>query len=225
MSNSAETIANKNYSLEIGSYFSRGWELFKLNAFPFVGYLLLVFLISAVLSRLPYPLGVNEDREGGIVGSILLPIFMAGFYIVAFKLAKNQTVSFGDFFRGFNNFLQLFLVGLVGGLLVILGLFLLIIPGIYLSVAYFFATSLVIEKRFDFWTALETSRKLVTKRWFSFLGLGLLLSLLNFGGVLLCVVGLFVTIPWSICTIVAAYEDIIGLSGTSPDAPILDEGV
>ncbi|MDX2228550.1 MAG: hypothetical protein NW220_02855 [Leptolyngbyaceae cyanobacterium bins.349] len=225
MSNSAQAIADRNYSLEIGEYFSRGWDLFKQYALPFVGYLLLTALIGIVASRLPAPLGANEEGRGGIVNGVLSPILSAGFYIVAFKLAKNQIPSFGDFFRGFNNFLQIFLVGLVGGLLIALGLILLILPGIYLIVAYFFATPLVVEKRFDFWTALETSRKLVSKRWFSFLGFGLLLLLLNLGGALLFGVGLLVTVPWTFCTIVAAYEDIVGLNGSGPDAPMLDEGV
>lgn len=225
MSTSAQSIADRDYSLKIGEYFSRGWDLFKQYALPFVGFLFLVVIIGGMLSRLPYPLGLNEDRQGGIVNSIISPILTAGFYIVAFKLAKGQSASFSDFFRGFNNFLQIFLVSLVGGLLIALGFVLLIIPGIYLTVAYFFGISLVIEKRFDFWTALETSRKLVTKRWFSFFGFSLLLFLLNLGGALLFVIGLLITVPLTFCVIVAAYEDIIGLNGSSLDAPILDEGV
>lgn len=225
MSNSAQSIVDKNYSLEIGDYFSRGWDLFKKYALPFIGFLLITALIGIVAAKLPAPLGADEKGRGGIVNAVLSPILSAGFYIVAFKLAKGQAVSFGDFFRGFNNFLQIFLVSLVSGLLIALGFLLLIIPGIYLAVAYFFAISLVIEKRFDFWTALETSRKLVSKRWFSFFGFGLLLFLLNLGGLLLCGLGFFVTLPWTFCIIVAAYEDIVGLTGSSPDAPMLDEGI
>lgn len=218
MSNSAQSLVDRDYNLKIGAYFSRGWDIFKQYAFPFIGFLLLTFLIGGVLSRLPYPLGLNEDNEGGIVNSIISPVLSAGFYIVAFKLAKRQLVSFGDFFRGFNNFLQIFLVNLVAGLLIVLGFVLLIIPGIYLLIAYFFSTCLVIEKRFDFWPALETSRKLVTKRWFSFLGFGLLLFLLNLAGAFLFIIGLFVTIPLTFCIIVAAYEDVIGLSGSNLDS-------
>lgn len=115
-------------------------------------------------------------------------------------------------------------MGIVGSLLIGLGFVLLIIPGIYLLVAYFFATSLVIEKRFDFWTALETSRKLVTKQWFSFFGFNILLFLLNLGGLLLFGIGALVTFPLTFCIVVAAYEDIVGLNRSSLDAP-LDEQV
>jgi hypothetical protein len=217
MTNSPQDIVDRNYSLNIGNYFGRGWDLFKQYALPFIGFLVLVIAFGVVASKLPFPLGNNENGQGGIVSSILSPIFMAGFYIVAFKLAKGRSVTFSDFFRGFNNFLQIFLTNWVGSLLIVIGLILLVIPGIYLMVAYFFAIPLVIEKRLDFWTALETSRKVVTKQWFSFLGFGLLLFLVNLAGACLLGLGLLVTVPWTFCMITAAYEDVVGLNMSSED--------
>lgn len=62
---------------------------------------------------------------------------------------------------------------------------------------------------------METSRQLITKKWFSFFGLLLLIFLLNVGGAILLGVGLLVTIPLSVCIIAAAYEDIVGLNSVS----------
>ena len=211
MSGHSPDLENQNYTVKVGQYFRRGWEIFQQYVWGFIGFAVLVSLISGALSRLPAPLGVNEEGGGGILNAIVSPILFAGFYIVAFKIAKNRSKSFGDFFRGFNKFLPIFLVNLVGSLLIGVGLLLLIIPGIYLIVAYFFSFPFVIEKGYNFWAALEASRKLVTKKWFSFLGLGILLLLLNLCGVLVCGVGFFFTLPWSICIIVAAFEDIVGL--------------
>ena len=80
-------------------------------------------------------------------------------------------------------------------------------------VNYGFSTIFVIEKKLSFRSALEASRKLITKKWFSFLGFFLQLVLLNLGGLLLVGIGLFVTIPLSTCIIIAAFEDIVGLNG------------
>ena len=220
MSQSTQDLANREYTVKIEQYFSRGWELFKQYALPFVGYMLLVTLITSVASRLPYPLGFNEDNRGGIVNFLLSPPLTAGYYIVGFLLAKGRTPVFGDFFKGFNKYLQLLLVNIVGSLLIMIGLLLLVIPGLYLLVAYCLAIPFVVEKHLDFWTALETSRKLVTKKWFSFLGLGVLLVLLNFAGALFLGIGLLVTIPLTFCIVVATFEDIVGLNGTS--AELLD---
>lgn len=115
-------------------------------------------------------------------------------------------------------------MNLIGGVLIGIGCFLLLIPGIYLTVAYAFSVLFVIEKKLNFWSALEASRKLITKKWFSFLGLGILLVLLNLAGVLILGVGLLVTIPWTYCITVAAFEHIVGLNGvdsnTEPESDI-----
>jgi uncharacterized membrane protein len=202
----------RDYTFKSGQYFQRGWQIFKQYAWQFIGFTFLIAIISSATAQLPSPLGVNEDGKGGIINAILGPVLIAGIYIVAFKIAKNRTTSFRDFFRGFNNFLPIFLVNLVGSILTALGVILLIIPGIYLAVAYFFSVFFVIEKHLNFWSALEASRKIVTKKWFAFLGFALLLGLLNFGGLLALVVGLLFTIPLTVCIIVAAFEDIVGLN-------------
>lgn len=156
MSFSDQDLANRDYTVKIGQYFGRGWEIFKQYAWPFIGFMLLVGVIGAIASRLPYPLGVNEDKQGGIVNALLSPAFGAGFY----------------------------------------------------------------DKRLDFWPAMETSRKLITKQWFGFFGLILLVALLNVAGALALGIGLFVTAPWSTCTIAAAYEDIVGLNGSSAEIEV-----
>jgi uncharacterized membrane protein len=49
---------------------------------------------------------------------------------------------------------------------VIIGYFLLMIPGIYLFIAYLFTLPLIVEKNLGPWEAMETSRKAVTHHWF-----------------------------------------------------------
>lgn len=100
-------------------------------------------------------------------------------------------------------------------LLIILGIILLV-PAIYLGVAYTFAVPLVVERRIEFWAAMEASRKTVTHQWFGIFGLLFVLGLVNFAGACLCGLGLLVTVPLSYGVIVAAYNNIFGLS----DQPI-----
>lgn len=213
MSNSQFNFDNQEYSVKIEEYFSRGWEIFKQYPGGFIGFLILTFMISIFASILPAPFGNSKGEAGGIVNFVLSPILSAGYYIVALQIAKNRPKNFSDFFRGFNQFLQLFLVYIVGTILTIIGFTLLIIPGIYLGVAYGFSNLFVIEKKLSFWSALEASRKLITRKWFSFLGLFVVIFLMNLAGLLLFGIGLLVTIPLTYCIIVAAFEDIVGLNG------------
>jgi uncharacterized membrane protein len=85
---------------------------------------------------------------------------------------------------------------------------LLIVPGVYLSVAYLFAPCLIVDKNIDFWPAMEISRKKVNKHWFGLFCFSILIILLNIIGCLSFLVGLFITIPLSTCIITAAYKDI-----------------
>jgi uncharacterized membrane protein len=218
MSSFSADLLDRDYEVKIGEYFSRGWAIFKDYALGFILFTLVIFLIGGALSQLPSPLGMRTaDGTGGgnLIANILSPVFGVGYYCVAFQIARSRPRGFADFFNGFKKFLPVFLTALVSGVLIGLGLLLLILPGIYLAVAYMFAQLFVIDKNMNFWSAMETSRKLITKKWFSFFGLGLLLSLLVLAGFLVIGIGALVTIPLSACVLAAAYEDIVGLNSVA----------
>ena len=60
------------------------------------------------------------------------------------------------------------------GCFTLVGFCLLILPGIYLGVAYLFTyLLLIVDQKLDFWTAMEVSRRVVTTQWWRVLGLGL----------------------------------------------------
>ncbi|MEP0950060.1 MULTISPECIES: hypothetical protein [Cyanophyceae] len=207
-----EGILQEAYTVKISEYISSGWNTFKKNPVEFAGFTLVFFLINVAIARVSQSITL----EGFISLFISAPL-NAGFLIVAFKLLKNRATTFGDFFRGFNNYLPLLLVSLVSSLMIGIGLLLFLVPGIYLAVAYIFALPLVLERKMNFWVGMEFSRKLVSKNWLSFLSFSFVLLLLNLAGVLLLGVGLLVTIPVSACAIAAAYEDIVGLAPSSSD--------
>jgi uncharacterized membrane protein len=188
-------------------------ETFKKNPGGFVGFTLVVFLINIAIAK------INQSASpvGTLISLLISGPLNAGFLIVAFKLLRNRATTFGDFFRGFNNFLPLFLVSLVSSVMIGIGFVLLLIPGIYLAVAYTFALPFVLEKKMNFWDGMEFSRKLISKHWFSFFGFAFVLVLLNLAGALLLGFGLLVTIPLSVCAIAAAYADIVGLPPSSAD--------
>jgi hypothetical protein len=204
MAESLESTLTQSGELRLGEYLKTGWEIFKKYPLGFVAFAFLYILILAVIS---YPKGI-----GWLAAAAIHEPLIAGFIIVSLKLMQQQTPTFGDFFRGFQYqyFLPLVLLGIISSLLITLGLFLLIAPGVYLAVSYILAPLLVVDQRLDFWPAMEQSRTLVTPRWFSFFGLAMLLVLVNIAGLLALGVGVLVSIPVSWCTLVAAYADLEG---------------
>ena len=105
------------------------------------------------------------------------------------------------------------LTGIVQGVGVQLGTYFLVIPGIYLGVAWMFAQLLVIDRGLDFWPALETSRKVIHANWFPAFVFLLALGGLNILGALPCYLGLFVTMPMTFIAMALAYDKMFGVAG------------
>jgi hypothetical protein len=189
-------------SLAIGAYLKTGWALFKQYPGGFLGFSLIYAAITLVLGAVPL--------MGWLVASaISLPLLMGNF-IVSAKLMQGHPAVFSDFFTGFNFFLPLMLVAVISSILVSLGLLLLIIPGVYLAVAFLFTGNLVIDRCLDFWPAMNLSRRTVHPMWFGIFAFFLLLLLINLAGALCLGLGLLVTEPLTFCALTAAYSDIFG---------------
>ena len=194
----ANEILTRDYKLDIGSCFSRAWDLMQGNFWPIVG-------VSAL------NLALFIASNAAYVGLILSGPLVGGLWWYYLKFIRGQQADLNDAFAGFTMaFVPLMLAGLVSTVLEGIGFALCLIPGIYLAVAWSLALPLIIDKRLEFWDAMEVSRKVVTKHWWSFFGLLLLCLLINIGGVLLCGIGVFVTWPWTLIAFVYAYEDIFG---------------
>ena len=85
------------------------------------------------------------------------------------------------------------------------------IPSYYLSIAWVWADLFILFKGMSFWDAMESSRKVVTKKWFHMLGLIIVLVLIALVGALLCGLGLLVAIPLMSCVVYASFADVVGL--------------
>jgi hypothetical protein len=199
-------------SLPLGEYVKTGWGLFMQYPGGFAGFCLLCLVIQLVFRVIPI--------LGPVASFAVTTPLLIGNFMVSAKLLQGQPPEFRDFFAGFQYYLPLLLLSLVAGLFIGIGTLLLIIPGIYLAVAYLFASCLVVDRRLDFWPAMELSRLSVNPRWFGYFAFTLLLALLNLAGAIALGVGLLVTIPLSFCTLAAAYADLFGLqSDYTPEVP------
>ncbi|HZE20930.1 MAG TPA: hypothetical protein VE082_02665, partial [Desulfobaccales bacterium] len=189
-------------SLPLGDYFKTGWELFKQYPGGFIGFFLVNAAIGLILCAIPL--------LGWLLYFAVSPALIMGNFIVSAKLLQRQTPGFRDFFAGFHFFLPLLLLSLVTSILIAIGLALLIIPGIYLAVAYLFTSCLVIDRRLDFWPAMELSRRTVNPLWFAIFTFIVLLVVINLLGGLLLGLGLLVSVPLSYCVLTVAYADLFG---------------
>jgi serine/threonine protein kinase len=217
----AQRILARDYVLNIGSCLNRGWALVRNDFWPLVGVTaLLLALWSAATS-----LGQVTNSESNVkistsvLGLLVSGPLMGGLCLYFLKKIRGEPVRFETAFSGFkSSFIQLVLAGFVMAVLTTLGFVCFILPGVYLLVAWMFTLPLVIDRRLDFWPAMRLSRQTISKHWWKFLGVLLVLALLNLGGIMACCLGVFVTFPISLAALMYAYEDIIN-SGTRIASP------
>ena len=215
-------IQERGYTIDIGSCFSRSWELMKSNFWLVVG----TCFVSTILQQIPGMI----PGIGILFTLVLYGPFRGGMYGFFLKLMRGQPASFGDCFSGFSSrFLQLMLTVLVPGLIGLGAVFgmptgrgggpppvifmmvpLLMIPVVYLTVAWTFALPLVMDKGMKFWPALEVSRKATRGHWWSLFVLIFAEGLVMIAGALVCGVGVLVAIPVAYAMHTYAYEDIFG---------------
>jgi uncharacterized membrane protein len=193
---------NPHTKLDILSCYSRSWDLLKANFWPLVG---VNFMIVAILALIaPF------ERKGfTFIGPMFNGVISAGlFYYFVLKI-RGQRTRIADAFAGFTRaFMTLVVIGVLVTVFFTVGVICLILPGIYLIVAYAFAQYLAVDKGMGFWEAMESSRRIITKNWWQMFGLLLLVIPLLILGLLALGVGIFVALPVMVGALAYAYEDL-----------------
>jgi hypothetical protein len=191
----AQEIIARGVDFSIGDCIGRGWALVLSDFWPIVGVCALMLLI------LMFANGIS-------IGILINGALLGGLYYYFLKRIRGQPADLNDAFAGFSAFVPLLLASLISGLLTGVGLMLCILPGIYLAVAWYFTFFLVIDKKLDFWPAMEVSRQVVNKVWWSVLGLLIVNGLICLLGFMMLCVGIFVTFPITLAATAYAYETI-----------------
>lgn len=197
------STANTNHrSFSIGDTLREGWELTS----GFKGTLWLALLIYVVLSVVlelvvGSLLGMNTQNGFGAVltGAILFPLTI-GIGILGIRRAAGEETDAMDIFSSYAFILPLIIGYIAYVVMVMLGLLLLIIPGIYLSVMLVWFGQIIVLKQLSPVDALKESwRRMKGNFWAYFaiglvLGLGIIISAIPLG------LGLIWTLPWAVAT-------------------------
>ena len=191
----------RGYEIDIEKAFRDGWGIFKAKPLFTMGYAAFILMLQVAFAL--------YLTDFSFVFTVFLagPLY-AGFFLVANKISRGEEVLYPDFFGGFQYYMPVVSVWLIGQLLAGFGILFLVLPGIYLMVGYMFAVLMALFGGFDFWNALEYSRKVIHIRRWRFFYLMLLLLVLNIIGALLLMVGLMVTLPLTFYVIYCAFEDV-----------------
>ena len=167
----------------------------------FVVYIVIAIILQIILGIFfPSPPAPAEPNllNQQIVTILSYPVLMpliVGIIMLAINYSRGENIEFKSIFNYYHLMGKLALAGLMIYIMTVIGFVLLILPGIYLSIAYVFTLPLIADKGMDIWEAMELSRKAVTKHWFKVFGLFFLLSLIMALGALVLGIGLIWAVP------------------------------
>ena len=164
--------------------------------------------------------GVGSSLVEILITLILFPLGV-GLGLLGVRRAAGKETPVSTLWEPYNQAIPLIVMFVLMGLLIIAGFFLLVLPGIYLSIAYSFAPYLITEKNMGVWEAMETSRKAITQYWWRYFGLMLIAALLIVVGSIPLLVGLI----WVFPIVGIATGEVFAATFDHPDGEALQPSI
>ncbi|MCP3940098.1 MAG: hypothetical protein GY710_01260 [Desulfobacteraceae bacterium] len=211
---SVEKAIAGEYDFEIGAVLQEAWKLTKgMKGSIFLALLIsqgISFLLTFGIGYLFHDSAIASIFSNLMVGIILMPMSI-GVMMIGINRAVQRPFSFSMIFNYYGFFIPLVLYTILSYIFIGIGFLLLIIPGIYLSIAFMFAAPLIVEKKMGVMEALETSRKAVTKKWFTFFLIGLFFLIIIVISAIPIGIGLIWTIPMGYLIYGILYRNMFGV--------------
>ena len=173
----------------------------KKDSGNYMGFLFL-FIIVVFILAIPY-----------IIALILVSAaIQMGFLKLFLTAARNKTPSYEIILSEVNigKAFRFVATGFLYVLLVIVGLFLFIIPGIYFAVKYGYTLYFIVDRNAKIGEAFSLSAQATKGNKWNLIGLGILIVLINVAGAIALLYGLLVTIPVTMLASAYAFNKLSG---------------
>jgi hypothetical protein len=213
-SGSLEDALAGRYDFQIGDVMREAWAMTAGMKGAFWGgaiLLYLAYMLVAVAGAILFKSSGALSMVFNVLLGAAAPTLFLGLVAMGLRRAAGLPVAFETAFGSFHMAAPAFIAGLLTTLLTYLGFILLILPGIYLAIAYCMTMPLIVDRKLRPWLALETSRRAVTKRWFQYFGLLFMVGLLVFISAIPLGIGLIWSAPWAINVVGVAYRRTFGV--------------
>lgn len=197
-----------NGKVDIGGWITEAWELYKAN----FGLLCVATLIAAVL--------------GSFTCGVLMGPLWAGLALILLRLMRKEQPlpQIGDVFKGFDLFLQsLLLVVVIGVAFLVVGSVPVVgaVGPTLLSPLVMFSMFLLVDKKLEFWPAIQASYEKAKSEYVSLLVLSLVAGLISAAGLILCGIGVILTAPFGAVVSAVAYRHMFEVAAVEA-APVAE---
>lgn len=173
-----------------------GWKTTKEN-FAFFFKVLLILLAIEIVSSM---IGKSLESSGAkdlvnFLFWVVQVVINIGLVKIALKFYDHKKADFADLYDHYPLFLNYFLGSVLTGFIVMIGLILLIIPGIIFSIRLQFVSYLIIDRNLGPVEAVKKSWNMTKNHIWDLFLFGLVIGLVNVLGFLALGIGLLWTIP------------------------------
>lgn len=225
---SARIINSGDYELNIGRCLQAGWLMLQSHFW-------LAILGTILQLAIQYGLQLLSNWNptwGTVVLFIFCGVINGAQQYFFLRLVRGNSIGLRDIFSGFSSaLLPLCIAGAAITFFVALGIvlavglyvqsknlavFLLVLPSVYLAVAWSFTFLLIADKKMPLRLAIQTSRKMVNKHWWKIFSAFFLFGLVGISGAALFIIGILLTLPVAFGAFAEAYEQIF--SNTDSEA-------
>jgi len=186
--------------VDIVGWFAEGWRIFKSGWQVYMLTALIFMAVNILAQVVPF------------AGIIVSGPMICGIFLVISDHVEGRGYRLGRLFDGFAFFVPALSSSLLIFIFTVMGLMLLIIPGLVIGSWYIFTYLLIIDRGMDFWPAMEASRKLAFDDIVGFALFFLVVGIVNFLGFLFFIVGTLVTVPLTFIATFVAYRNLVGLN-------------
>lgn len=219
----SEAPEARPYPPEVFASYGNGWRQLWRHFLPLFLIGLIIFAISIAISLPQNIASVTTGNEMVIsafaviwtIVTIAFSIFISGplgygQYYAYLKAARADNAEVGDLFAAFReNYWSAVGAGLLVGIIVTVGLFFLVVPGIYFACKLAFVPYLVVDKRMSVGKAFGESWRMAShgRAWKVFL-LGLLGIPIMIVGFIVLIVGVIISTMWIYAALASLYHAI-----------------
>jgi hypothetical protein len=142
---------------------------------------------------------------------VLIPTVMGGLTRGVLRYVREGIEPEFDQLWCFDDYLQILLLVVLGGIAIAIGLALLVIPGVVLMVWWMYALFFIVDRKMSFAEAMGASKRMVTETGFwNHLVVLIIMAVLNSLGSGLAGLGTLLTAPFGLVLVTNAYLSSIG---------------
>jgi len=199
-----------------------GWQTMKENFLSFVVILASTYVISSIPSFLINFVIKDKPTLSLFIyfASIIISILIAmGYVRIALKLCDHEKAKFTDMFMSYPIFFNYLVGSCIYALIVVVGLFIFIVPGIIWGIKYQFYGYFIIDKGYEPLQALKKSSEITKGVKVDLYLFMFITTCLNLLGILALVIGLFATVPTTMVAYAYVYRRLTSRTGALPTSP------